>query len=154
MSGIVAGYFPHIPFPRALGKDYVEPDVRGLAKRRNTFGVAATLPSADPTLDRRKAIFEFIRSMIDVTGAAPSIGEIKEHIGIKSSNYVYDHLEKLAAAGYIKVALGQARAIRILKDYPGESPPKKILHTCNAVAPSECKACQEVMRARVAGDVR
>ena len=43
MSGIVAGYFPHIPFPRALGKDYVEPDVRGL---RNRFTLMRASPFA------------------------------------------------------------------------------------------------------------
>jgi LexA DNA binding domain len=130
MSGIVAGYFPHIPFPRAIGRAFVPPDPPG---RR--------VPSST-SLDRRKAIFDFIETMLAVTGKSPTICEIQEHLGLKSQHAIHEHLTRLEALGYVKMgAVGQARSIRIVKPYSGDIMPDKIVHTCANVSPRDCQAC-------------
>jgi LexA DNA binding domain len=128
MSGIVAGYFPHIPFPRAIGRAFVPPDPPG---RR--------VPSS-ASLDRRKVIFDFIETMLAVTGKSPTICEIQEHLGLKSQHAIHEHLTRLEALGYIKMGTG---SIQIVKPYSGDIAPVpvKTVHTCANVSPRDCQAC-------------
>ena len=50
---------------------------------------------------RQQAIFEFIKDEVRKKGYPPSVREIGEGIGLRSSSTVHAHLEKLEQKGYI-----------------------------------------------------
>ncbi len=51
---------------------------------------------------RQRQVFEFIESKIQEWGYPPTIREIGEHLGIKSTNGVADHLKALKRKGYLQ----------------------------------------------------
>ncbi len=51
---------------------------------------------------RQKQILSFINEYIDKFGTAPSLTEIKEHIGVKTLSTVHEHLAKLEAKGVLE----------------------------------------------------
>lgn len=55
-----------------------------------------------PLTDRQQQIFDFIVEQIDVSGYPPTIREIGQHLGIRSTNGVADHLKALKRKGYLK----------------------------------------------------
>jgi repressor LexA len=63
--------------------------------------------------ERQKEIYEFIRSTIATRGIAPSIREIGERFGIRSTNGVDKHLAALARIGYITRERGTSRGIAL-----------------------------------------
>ena len=71
-----------------------------------------------PLNEKQKAIMECIRDSILDKGYPPSIREICDAVGMRSSSSVHAHLQKLASNGYIKLDPERARSIEILdKDY-------------------------------------
>lgn len=50
---------------------------------------------------RQRQVLEFIQDRIDEWGYPPTIREIGEHLGIKSTNGVADHLKALKRKGYL-----------------------------------------------------
>ena len=52
--------------------------------------------------DRQRQVFEFIECKIQEWGYPPTIREIGEHLGIKSTNGVADHLKALKRKGYLQ----------------------------------------------------
>lgn len=50
---------------------------------------------------RQKQVLQFIQDRIDDWGYPPTIREIGEHLGIKSTNGVADHLKALKRKGYL-----------------------------------------------------
>lgn len=63
--------------------------------------------------DKQKQIFEFIKKKIADYGIAPSIREIGEAVGLRSTSTVQYHLNALEDAGYIKRDANLKRTIRI-----------------------------------------
>lgn len=53
---------------------------------------------------RRKAIMDYIIKEVDEKGYPPSVREIGEAVGLKSSSTVHSHLSRLEREGYIKRA--------------------------------------------------
>src|SRR5579872_877957 len=51
---------------------------------------------------RQRQILNFINQYIDTYGTAPSLTEIKGHIGVKTLSTVHEHLAKLEAKGIIE----------------------------------------------------
>ena len=51
---------------------------------------------------RQRQVFDFIESKIQEWGYPPTIREIGEHLGIKSTNGVADHLKALKRKGYLQ----------------------------------------------------
>jgi repressor LexA len=51
---------------------------------------------------RQRQVFEFIENKIQEWGYPPTIREIGEHLGIKSTNGVADHLKALKRKGYLR----------------------------------------------------
>jgi repressor LexA len=51
---------------------------------------------------RQRQVFEFIENKIQEWGYPPTIREIGEHLGIKSTNGVADHLKALKRKGYLQ----------------------------------------------------
>jgi len=70
---------------------------------------------------RQQMIFDFIRDEVRRKGYPPSVREIGEAIGLRSSSTVHAHLEKLEQKGYIRRDRTKPRAIEIL--VPGSPSP-------------------------------
>lgn len=68
-------------------------------------------------MKRREAVLEFIKSHINEKGYAPTVREIGQAVGLKSSSTVQGHLERLERDGHIK-RIGP-RAIEIRGDVGG-----------------------------------
>ncbi len=62
---------------------------------------------------RQNEIYEFIRSRIEEEQAPPTIPEIAERFGLRSTNGVFEHLNALETKGYIIRHKGKARGISL-----------------------------------------
>ena len=69
--------------------------------------------------DRQAAVLEFIQQHIDESGYPPTIREIGDHLGIKSTNGVNDHLKALERKGYLERQTGKSRALKPLRTPDG-----------------------------------
>jgi repressor LexA len=66
----------------------------------------------EPLTDRQKAVLDFISQSIERRGYPPTLREIGEHMGIKSTNGVNDHLKALEKKGYLEREDLKSRALR------------------------------------------
>jgi repressor LexA len=66
----------------------------------------------EPLTDRQKAVLEFISRSIERRGYPPTLREIGEHMGIRSTNGVNDHLKALEKKGYLEREDLKSRALR------------------------------------------
>src|SRR5689334_9387801 len=62
--------------------------------------------------DRQKAVLDFISKSIEKRGYPPTLREIGEHMGIRSTNGVNDHLKALERKGYLVREELKSRALR------------------------------------------
>jgi repressor LexA len=62
--------------------------------------------------DRQKAVLDFISRSIERNGYPPTLREIGEHMGIRSTNGVNDHLKALEKKGYLEREDLKSRALR------------------------------------------
>lgn len=65
--------------------------------------------------DREKQILETIETYIKENGYGPSIREICDIVGLKSTSTVHTHLKKLELKGYIERKENFPRALRVIK---------------------------------------
>lgn len=65
---------------------------------------------------RQEKIFEFIKDEVRSKGYPPSVREIGEAVGLRSSSTVHAHLEKLEKKGYIRRDPTKPRAIEVLEN--------------------------------------
>lgn len=65
---------------------------------------------------RQQAILSFIRDCIVNDGRAPTIREMCEQFGIRSTNGIRDHLKALIAKGYLEKDSMLSRGIRLVED--------------------------------------
>ena len=63
--------------------------------------------------DRQQAIYEFIRATLDTRGIPPSMREIGEEFGIRSTNGVEKHLAALEKSGHIARERGKSRGLSL-----------------------------------------
>lgn len=61
----------------------------------------------------QQRIYDYIASCIQEQGYPPSVREIGEAVGLKSSSTVHFHLKHLEEAGYIEKDAGKGRAITL-----------------------------------------
>jgi len=66
-----------------------------------------------PLTSRQSEILEYVRSEIDGRGLPPTIREIGEEFGFRSTKAVEDHLAALERKGFIRREKGKSRAIEI-----------------------------------------
>lgn len=64
-------------------------------------------------VERRKAIFTFVKDYIKANGYGPSVDEITDGIGVKSKTAVRHHLTNMLEQGVITMVPGKYRSIRI-----------------------------------------
>ena len=62
--------------------------------------------------DRQKEVLDFISRSISERGYPPTLREIGEHMGIRSTNGVNDHLKALEKKGYLQREDLKSRALR------------------------------------------
>jgi repressor LexA len=63
--------------------------------------------------DRQQAIYGFIRAAIDKRGIPPTMREIGEEFGIRSTNGVEGHLAALERTGFITRERGKSRGLTV-----------------------------------------
>jgi repressor LexA len=66
--------------------------------------------------DRQREIYEFIRTSIDGRSIPPTIREIGEAFGIRSTNGVEKHLAALERSGFVMRERGKSRGISLHAD--------------------------------------
>ncbi|HEY7957302.1 MAG TPA: transcriptional repressor LexA [Polyangia bacterium] len=71
-----------------------------------------TCEDKEPLTDRQKAVLDFISRSIERRGYPPTLREIGEHMGIRSTNGVNDHLKALEKKGYLEREDLKSRALR------------------------------------------
>ena len=69
----------------------------------------------------QQRVYDYIAACIQEQGYPPSVREIGEAVGLKSSSSVHFHLRHLEEAGYIEKNAGKGRAIT-LKGAPAQRP--------------------------------
>jgi repressor LexA len=73
-----------------------------------------TLRSLTP---RQRSILSYIKKELREKGYPPSVREMGEAVGLKSSSTVHSHLTKLEELGYIRRDPTKPRAIEVLDDF-------------------------------------
>jgi len=68
----------------------------------------------EPLTERQEKILSFIKKSIQEQGYPPTIREIGEHFGIRSTNGVNDHLKALERKGYLLRGELKSRALSII----------------------------------------
>jgi repressor LexA len=71
--------------------------------------------------DRQKAVLDFIVESIQDRGYPPTLREIGNHLGIKSTNGVNDHLRALERKGYLTREDMKSRTLRPTSDVGSRS---------------------------------
>jgi repressor LexA len=66
----------------------------------------------EPLTDRQQEVLDFIGKSIERRGYPPTLREIGEHMGIRSTNGVNDHLKALEKKGYLEREDLKSRALR------------------------------------------
>lgn len=69
-----------------------------------------------PLSERQRDVFDVITSTIAQRGFAPTVREIGEAVGIRSTNGINDHLNALERKGYIRRRAMQVRGIELVED--------------------------------------
>ncbi|MCA9613372.1 MAG: transcriptional repressor LexA, partial [Myxococcales bacterium] len=71
--------------------------------------------------ERQRAVLSFISASIDERGYPPTLREIGNHLGIKSTNGVNDHLRALERKGYLTREDMKSRTLRLVRSVDGSS---------------------------------
>src|SRR5215831_7263464 len=77
----------------------------------------------EPLTSRQKAVLDFISRSIERRGYPPTLREIGEHMGIRSTNGVNDHLKALEKKGWLAREDLKSRALRPLDGQSGAPVP-------------------------------
>ncbi len=73
---------------------------------------------------RQEQTLDFIRHSIEDRGYPPTLREIGEHMGIRSTNGVNDHLRALERKGYLTREDMKSRALKLVEDQ--QTAPSKV----------------------------
>jgi repressor LexA len=71
--------------------------------------------------ERQRQVLDFIKEQVREKGYPPSVREIGDAVGLRSSSTVHGHLKRLESKGYIRRDPTKPRAIEILDDEMAES---------------------------------
>jgi repressor LexA len=75
--------------------------------------------------ERQRQVLEFIKGQVREKGYPPSVREIGEAVGLRSSSTVHGHLRRLESKGYIRRDPTKPRAIEIIED--GDQPAESLV---------------------------
>lgn len=90
-------------------------------------------------------VLNFLRDQISTRGYAPTLREIGDHMSIRSTNGVNDHLRALERKGFIRREMMKSRAI-VLTDRELGSEPRRILPAHDAATPGTWKTRKRCLR--------
>lgn len=76
--------------------------------------------------DKEKAVYKYIRSTIRTNGYAPSVRDICNAVGIKSTSTVHTYIKRLEEKGYIGRVDGKSRAITVNADDAEKADPRTV----------------------------
>lgn len=62
---------------------------------------------------RQKSVLAFVTAFIETEGYAPTLEEIRAHIGLAAVSTVHEHIERLIEKGYLTRGWNQSRSIAI-----------------------------------------
>jgi len=102
----------------------------------------------DELTDRQKEVLEFIQESISGRGYPPTLREIGERMGIRSTNGVNDHLKALEKKGYLAREDLKSRALRPLKFPMGTN-----LARASAVTPANLNLGEDLVDVPLIGRV-
>lgn len=109
---------------------------------------SAIVPLMQGLTDRQREILEFITRRIEEQGYPPTIREIGEFMGIRSTNGVNDHLKALERKGFLKREGLKSRALRpVAMDGAREEPRSNVV---SAVVPFRNETIEVPVLGRVA----
>jgi repressor LexA len=74
---------------------------------------------------RQEQTLDYIRQSIEQRGYPPTLREIGEYMGIRSTNGVNDHLRALERKGYLRREDMKSRALRVVDQTDKSAPPPK-----------------------------
>lgn len=74
---------------------------------------------------RQEQTLDYIRQSIEQRGYPPTLREIGEYMGIRSTNGVNDHLRALERKGYLRREDMKSRALRVVDQPNGSAPASK-----------------------------
>jgi repressor LexA len=74
---------------------------------------------------RQEQTLDYIRQSIEQRGYPPTLREIGEYMGIRSTNGVNDHLRALERKGYLRREDMKSRALRVVDQTDRSGPPPK-----------------------------
>ena len=66
--------------------------------------------------ERQREVLEFIKEQVREKGYPPSVREIGDAVGLRSSSTVHGHLRRLESKGYIRRDPTKPRAIEVIQD--------------------------------------
>src|SRR6188768_1407638 len=70
---------------------------------------------------RQAQTLDYIRQSIEERGYPPTLREIGEFMGIRSTNGVNDHLRALERKGYLRREDMKSRALKLVQDAPPQA---------------------------------
>ena len=62
--------------------------------------------------EKERKVYEYIKKVLDSDGYAPSVRDIQNALGIKSTSTVHSYIRRLESKGYIKKEQGKSRTLR------------------------------------------
>lgn len=75
-----------------------------------------------PMKEREQSVYDYIASTIRENGYSPSVRDIKEALGFKSTSTVHMYLEKLEERGLLHKVSGKSRTLRLGTEEAKSSP--------------------------------
>jgi repressor LexA len=73
------------------------------------------VPRKDAFL-KKEAVFQYIKSQVKINGFPPSVREICQAVGIKSTSTVHAYLEKLKEEGLLEKSPSASRALKVISE--------------------------------------
>ena len=67
---------------------------------------------------REKEVYDYICATIEQNGYSPSVRDIRDNLGIKSTSTVHSYISRLEEKGYINKAEGKSRTLTLGDDAP------------------------------------
>ncbi len=101
---------------------------------------------------RQLQTLDFIRQSINQRGYPPTLREIGEHMGIRSTNGVNDHLRALERKGYLRREDMKSRALKLVESMVAASD-AAIANTNNTTPPPESFDANDMVEVQILGRV-
>ena len=68
--------------------------------------------------EKERKVYEYVKKVIESDGYAPSVRDIQNALGIKSTSTVHSYIGRLESKGYIRKEQGKSRTLRTGDDVP------------------------------------